>query len=158
MAVVYALRSGNSNRYKIGRSNQTVAERKKNLATGNPDYLTEVERLDTDFDQSKLGEGYLKKRLRSKRHVAGGKEWYELSAEELADAFAEARGYLATFPPLEEEVNRLATTDTENRSVVPGDKEHALQRRLLELREEEDMLRIERRLVEMELKLCIRNC
>src|SRR4051812_6728551 len=109
MPFVYAFRSGDSNRFKIGRTAQELEERRKELLTGSADELTTFDFIETDPEQSMLGESFLHSRLGSRLRIACGREWFDLTPQETSDAFLHARNYLATYVPLKSEVARFAS-------------------------------------------------
>ncbi len=70
----YVIKSGNSDYYKIGKTNRTVPSRLKELQTGNPDPLKVVKVLSGDL------EGYYHDKFSHKR-VNG--EWFKLTSKDL---------------------------------------------------------------------------
>jgi len=153
MAFVYAFRSGASNRFKIGHTGQELEARRRELLTGSPDELTTFDFIETDIDESRLGESFLHSRLGSKLRIEGGREWFDLDPDETLGAFRDARDYLATYVPLQTEVARLADAQSEDRQVIPGERDLELHRRLRNVREALDTLQIEKEHIENQLKL-----
>ena len=153
MAFVYAFRSGASNRFKIGHTGQELEARRRELLTGSPDELTTFDFIETDIDESRLGESFLHSRLGSKLRIEGGREWFDLDPDETLGAFRDARDYLATYVPLQTEVARLADAQSEDRQVIPGERDLELHRRLRDVREALDTLQIEKEHIENQLKL-----
>ncbi len=150
---VYVLRSGGGDRFKVGRTRGSVEARRKQLATGNPEPLTVFDAIETEEDA--LCETYLHHKLREKRVAGGGHEFFELDADELANAIRDAREFLEEYVPRKREAERLATEESEERLLSPGGTEWELYRQLLETRAAEDYLAFERERVEVELKLAI---
>jgi T5orf172 domain len=154
MPFVYALQSGDENRFKIGRTTGDPAARKKNLATGNPYGLTIVDQVETESEI--LCETYLKRLLRAHRCAAGdATEIFAITLEELHCAFEDAREFLREYLPVEQEAELLATAQSDGRVLTPGHHELEIYQRLLQIRQEEDRLRLEREFAESELKLAI---
>lgn len=150
---VYVIRSGAGSRFKIGRTRGSVDARLKQLSTGNPERLTVFDVIETEDDA--LCETYLHHKLRERRVPGGGREFFELDADELSSAIADARVFLQEFLPMKREAERLASEESETRLLTPGDAEWELYRELLETRAEEDELAFERERLEVELKLAI---
>jgi hypothetical protein len=154
MAFVYVLRSGDEELFKIGRTRGDLEARIRQLATGNPHRLTLFDHIETEYEA--VCETYLHRRLRSKRSGEGdAREFFALSAVDLRDALRDAREFLAEFVPKQREAERLAKEETNGILLKPGHREWELYRRLLEVRESEYSLSLDRALLENQLKLVI---
>jgi len=154
MAFVYILRSGDEDLFKIGRTRGDVEARIKHLSTGNPHPLTPFDVIETEHDA--VGETYLHRKLRSKRFLDGeAREFFALTASELADAIQDAREFLDEFVPKQREADRLAKEESDSRILTPGREEWETYQRLLQVRQDEDDLRLERAFLETTLKLVI---
>ena len=154
MAFVYALKSGNEDLFKIGRTRADLEARIKHLSTGNPHSLTPFDVIETEHDA--LCETYLHRKLRSKRCVDGeAREFFAVEPAELRDAIRDAREFLDEFVPKQREADRLAKEESEGHILNPGQEEWEAYRRLLQIREDEDGLSLDRALVETRLKLLI---
>jgi hypothetical protein len=151
ITIVYVLQSGNSNRFKIGRT-RNLDRRMKHLATGNPDRLTLFDSIETD--DAAACETYLHHRLRCRRsRESDATEFFELEPDELRAILEDARAFLDDFIPKQREAERLATEESREEIVLPGDPEWSRYRSLLEIRQVQDMLDLDRRRVEAELKI-----
>lgn len=154
MACVYVLRSGDEDLFKIGRTDGDVDVRIRQLATGNPRRLTTFDVIETEHDA--LCETYLHRILRSRKSLASGaREFFAISAGELASVISEAREFLAEFVANQAEADRLAEAQCEGGLLQPGDPEWSIYRSLLTEREDEDHARYRRQLLENKLKIAI---
>jgi Meiotically Up-regulated Gene 113 (MUG113) protein len=154
MAFVYVLRSGEEQLFKIGRTRGDLQARIRQLATGNPHRLTLFDHIETEYEA--VCETYLHRRLRSKRSGEGdAREFFALTPTDVADALRDARDFLAEFVPKQQEAERLAREESDGVLLKPSQKEWELYRRLLEIRENEYSLNLDRALVENQLKLVI---
>jgi Meiotically up-regulated gene 113 len=151
ITIVYVLQSGNSNRFKIGRT-RNLDRRMKHLATGNPDRLTLFDSIETD--DAAACETYLHHRLRSRRcKGSDATEFFELEPDELRAIIEDARAFLDDFIPKQREAERLGREESCDEIVIPGDTEWSRYRSLLEVRQAQDMLDLDRRRLEAELKV-----
>ncbi len=154
MAFVYVLRSGDEELFKIGRTRRDLHARIAQLSTGNPHRLTLFDHIETGHEI--VCETYLHRRLRSKRSGEGeAREFFALTPPEMKDAVRDAREFLEEFVPKQREADRLAKEESDGQVVIPGQQEWHLFRRLLEIREGEDSLSLDRALLENQLKLVI---
>jgi hypothetical protein len=154
MAYVYFLRSGSTNLFKIGRTDPGVDARIKQLATGNPHRLTRFDVIETQHES--LCETYLHRTLRSRKYLdAGGREFYEITPEELRSVISDAREFLAEFIAKQEEAKRLAEEESDGVLLKPGDTEWSVYYELVAAREEEDRAKYLRQHFENELKIAI---
>jgi len=154
MAFVYILRSGSENLFKIGRTDGDVDARIRQLATGNPCRLTKFDVIETEHDS--LCETYLHRSLRSRRSLASeAREFFAITSEELRSVICDAREFLAEFVPKQLEAERLAKEQSNGILLKPGHREWEIYRRLLDIRENQDSLKLERALLENQLKLVI---
>jgi hypothetical protein len=154
MGLVYMLRSGEEDLFKIGMTRGDVDVRKKGLATGNPHPLTEYASIQTDHP-SKV-ESFLHGLLRSKRsRRSEATEFYEIAQPELDAAIQEARDYADRDLPQEAEVERLAAEVCEDRLLTPATDDWAIYTQLLHAREAHDRASHARNRLEWKLKLRI---
>ena len=80
MGFVYVLKTG-QNQFKIGRT-KNVEKRIKELSTGNPNTIIEIDRIETEHDT--VVEKFLQNKFYENRCKTGDStEHYELSLEEL---------------------------------------------------------------------------
>jgi hypothetical protein len=154
MAFVYILRSGDEHLFKIGRTSGAVEARHRQLSTGNPHPLTPFDVIETDYASD--CETYLHHRLRSKRSGrSDATEFFELDPTELAEVIRDARDFVADVLPKRAEAERLGNEQSDGRILQPGDDEWETYRRLLDVRQAEDVLGYDRERLENELKLAI---
>ena len=154
MGFVYVLRNGHEDLFKIGRTRGELQARIRQLATGNPHQLTLFDHIETEYEVD--CETFLHRSLRSKRAGEGeAREFFALSPSEVRDAIREARGYLAESVPKRRETERLARETSDGVLLKPGDQEWEWYWRLVNVREDEDSLRLDRVLLENQLKLVI---
>ncbi len=157
MAFVYIFRSGNEDIFKIGHTRNQPIKRLKQLSTGNPYPFSVFDTIEAEAKQHTFCETFLHKKLRSKKFIAGdGCEFYAVSRTEIEAAIRDARKFfLEEFLPKQKEVARLAKQKSDGRIMIPGDIEKGIHRRLLEIREEQDRLELERTTLENDLKLAL---
>lgn len=154
MAFVYALRSADEDLFKIGRTRGDLEARIKQLSTGNPHPLTRFDVIETEHDA--LCETCLHRKLRTKRCVDGeAREFFAVQPAELEDAIRDAREFLDEFVPKQREADRLAKEESDGHILKPGQEEWEAYRRVLQIREQEDDLSLDRALVETRLKLAM---
>jgi predicted GIY-YIG superfamily endonuclease len=150
VAVVYLLRNGGEDLYKVGWATN-VAERLKDHHTSNPRlarvWVVEIE----DRAAATHCEAYLKGILQSRRHP-GSDEFFALTADEAEGAEAELRRYLAEDVPRQRDVEALSLED-DGTVVKPGDAEWEAWRRLMVAREAECRASAEKNRLENRLKL-----
>jgi hypothetical protein len=161
---VYILRHHDENIFKIGHS-KNLNLRRKGLGTGNPYRLSVFDTIETEdavstepkkLKQHTLCESFLHKKLRSKKFTEGdGREFFRVEPDELRKAVQDAREFLNDFVPKQREAARLSKERSNDEIIAPGPEERALYQRLLEIREEEDNLALERTILETKLKLII---
>jgi hypothetical protein len=152
MAYVYILRNGNENLFKIGKSDN-VEDRMRSLATGNP-RLSVFDTIETEDDDE--WEGYLHKRLRSKRsRGSSAQEFFEITPDALNVILTEAREFLPKFLETREAAEILREEKSIDRIVTPSSEDAAIYERLLQAREQEDRWHYERLHLENRLKLAI---
>ena len=156
MAVVYILRHGSDDLFKIG-STDNLEQRLRQHHTSNP-LLTVFRVIETDSKAAATAcDAYLRGRLQSKRHPSAGsnKEFYALTEVEAEDAIRDAQQYLAEDFPIQSKVANLANEESDGRVLVPDDAHWATYRRLLGVREEAHRAKFARALLENQLKLAI---
>jgi hypothetical protein len=153
VAYVYVLRSGDSNLFKVGRTND-LERRMKHLATGNPEPLTLFDCIETEDAAS--AEKYLHHRLRSHRsNRSGAREFFEIHPDAFAAILDDARAFLADFVPKQHEADQFAQEESDGRILLPGDADWERYRALVEVREALDGLELKRRELEAEFKIAI---
>ncbi len=153
MGFVYIFRSGPENLFKIGKT-VDVKRRGKQLATGNPHPLTEFACIETDYASE--CERYLHQRLRTRRsRRSEAREFFEIDPSELEQLLRDAERHVRDHVPVVREADRLAKQESADKMLEPGASEREKYLRLLEVRESEDSLAIERERIEAELKLAI---
>lgn len=153
MGFVYIFRSGTENLFKIGRT-VDVKRRGRQLATGNPHPLTEFACIETEYASE--CEKYLHQRLRTKRsRRSEAKEFFEIDPSELEQLLRDADRHVGDHVPVVRDADRLAKLESDGTMMEPEAPEREKYLRLLEVREAEDGLAIERERLEAELKLAI---
>lgn len=154
MAHVYILRSGSENFFKVGKTDNTVEGRRRQLATGNPHRLTEFDVIETE--DASTCETYLKGILQSRRSLdSEAKEIFKITPEELASELCHAREFLPKFIPTQQEAERLSKERSTGILLKPGHGEWEIFRRIREIRETECRLKYEREGLENQLKRII---
>ena len=128
----------------------------RQLATGNPHRLTLFDAIEVDDQDTAVCETYLHQRLRSKRsRDSEAREFFALTEGEVRGAVREAGEFLREFVPKQREAERLAKETSDGTLLRPGDQEWEWYRRLLDIREAEHGLELERKRLEIQLKLVI---
>ncbi len=118
MGYVYILQSGDTNYFKIGRTENDVEKRIKQLSTGNPFQLTPFDVIVTDH-ASKC-ETFLHNRLQPKRsRESDAKEFFVVEPDEMRQEIHLARGYVENDLEKLAQVELLANEDCEDRWVSP---------------------------------------
>lgn len=154
MGLVYVLRSGEQDLFKVGRTQGTVAERIAQLSTGNPHPLTEFASIETD--RHAKCETFLHNRLRSRKvRLGGGNEFYAITPAQLDELLEEAREFVSVVLPRLEQAARVAQAVSDEPLREPDAAERAWIERLLEVREAENRITLERARLEAELKLAL---
>jgi hypothetical protein len=109
-----------------------------------------------EIEYDTLCETYLHRHLRSKRSGEGeAREFFALSAGEVRDALRDAREFLEEFARQMREAERLAKDTSDGVLLKPSEQDWEHYWRLLATREAEDGLRLDRALIENQLKLVI---
>jgi hypothetical protein len=153
VAYVYFLRSGLSNLFKVGRTND-LERRMKHLATGNPEPLTLFDYIETE--DAATAEKYLHHRLRSHRsHRSDAREFFAIDPDALAEIITDARAFLAEFIPSQREAARLGQQESNGRILTPSDADWERYRALVAVREALDGLGLKRLELEAETKIAI---
>jgi T5orf172 domain len=153
MSFVYILRSGDEDLFKIGRTGGDVESRRKHLSTGNPQALTVFDSIETD--DVGACEAYLHGSLQSKRRAGEAREFFAVPTAELEALIRAVRQYLAEDLPKQKKAKRLARAECDGQILRPGDDEWETYRRLLQVRETEHGVGLERVRLENDLKLVI---
>jgi hypothetical protein len=132
MGYLYVNQSGNTNLYKIGVGDNPDA-RRRDLQTGNPFQLVEIDRIETD--QPHALETLAHNRLEPKRsRLSEAKEFFELERSELDAELDILRDWNANFLPMRAAVAELSKLRSEERTVPPRGEDRARYQRLREVR------------------------
>lgn len=151
---VYVLRSGSSNLFKIGRTKGSVDKRIKQLNTGNPHSLVVFDVIETE--EASHCETYLHQRLRTVKHFgSGGTEFFEITPDELISILQDARTFLNEYISARRTADTYKAAQSEDRIIEPSDELQNEYRRLLEIREQVDMLKFEQELIEYRIKAAL---
>jgi len=156
VAVVYMLRNGDEDLFKVGWG-RSIEERLRDHHTSNP-HLTVFEVIEAGSNAAATScEAYLKGVLQSRRHPSAGstREFFALTTAEAEDAARDARTYLAEDFPMKGKADLLAVEACDGRILVPGDAEWDAFRRLLPVCEENYRTGAEKARLENQLKLAI---
>ncbi|MFY9854923.1 MAG: GIY-YIG nuclease family protein [Terracidiphilus sp.] len=156
MACVYVLRQDAEDIFKIGRTKGSVTATIEQLSRGNPCRLTELARIETEDDVA--CETFLHQRLRSRRVVqGGGREFFRISPQELNEAIRDAKEFVSEYLSVKsraEEMSELET-DAQFSPVKPTREDLDIYTKLLNVRESQDRLKVQRDFFESKLKLSI---
>jgi hypothetical protein len=156
MGCVYVLRNGSENVFKIGRTRLPLERTIKHLSRGNTLQLIEFARIETD--DVVACETFLHQRLRSKRIVkGGGTEFFEISPSELAQALHDAEEFVNEFLKAKQQADELSNIeeDSTSRFMAPSAADLAIYSKLLQVREAQDRLNVQRQFFESKLKISI---
>jgi hypothetical protein len=157
MAYVYILKNGDENVFKIGRTKKSPEDTIRELSRGNPRELTKFDATETDEDVA--GETYLHRKLRSKRVlIGGGREFFRVEIDELQAAIKDAREYLDEFISSKRAAEELSIETTTDAIVQPTIEDFGMYQSLCRVRQQQDMLCVEREYYEARLKLRIGTC
>jgi hypothetical protein len=156
MELVYFLRSGNTDLFKIGFTTGTIEDRINDLSTGNPCPLSVFDVIQTE--KGSVCETYIHKILTTKKFFGnGGTEFFRLSDDELNLAISKARNYMPTFIAKKQTVELLSKTKSEDRTITPTTDLIESFKRLLEIKEKIAELENEKDFIEFEMKIAIGN-
>lgn len=148
---VYVLQSGSVNLFKIGRTTGSVEKRIKQLNTGNPHPLVMFDVIETE--EASSCETYLHKRLRTTQHFgSGGTEFFAIEPDDLMAVLKDARSFLSEYISAKKAAEEYKAMPSEDRVIEPTEELQDDYRRLLEIREQQDMLKFERELIECRIK------
>lgn len=139
MGYIYVLRFGESNEYKVGRT-VDLKKRQRAHQVGNPRKLTLFDSI--EHDDYKEGEKYLKSLLADHR-LEGGTETFGLSDEELTEALAATRVYLAEELPRRRRIEEFAGLVSAEEMLAPTEAAAEAFARLQEIRAKRARLRPE---------------
>jgi len=154
MGFVYVLRSGETDFFKVGRTESDVEGRVKQLSTGNPVPLVIFDVIETDY--AARCETFLHNRLQARRsRESDAKEFFAIGATEMREEIAAARDYALNDLPKAAQVAALAVVECEDRWVEPSADAHRVFEELLQVRAAQAALQVERDRLENELKLVI---
>jgi T5orf172 domain-containing protein len=157
MAVVYFLRHGDEDLFKLGKA-RTLEGRLRNHHTSNP-RLTVFAVIETEnMAEASACEAYLKGSLQSRRYryaESTAEEVFALTPADVEKAMQDAQQFLEQDVPRQKEVDRLATAPSDGRLLIPGNGDWDTYWRLLEVREAEYTARLGRVRLENTLKLKI---
>ena len=151
MAYVYVFQSGDEDLFKIGKTKRDVADRGRQLATGNPRRLVLFDSIETE-DASRC-ETYLHGKLSSRRVAGQAREFFQLTPFEMADAIKDAREYIAEDLPKQRIAEELALSDVEGGILLPDELHRHHHRELLRHREARYCIEVEITRHETALKL-----
>ena len=156
MESVYVQKNGSEVKFKIGRTKRSIKLRGRELQTGNPYPLSTADSIPTQY--SSKCEKYLKGLLASRKCRGGGKEFYEIPREELADAvdFVRAWSDRMEFPL--NQIEQLKALHPNGEMIEPSTNDRDMCERLLQLQEQETKIKMEREELECCLKLHIGEC
>jgi hypothetical protein len=151
---VYVLRSGESDHFKVGRTERNVADRVKQLSTGNPSPLIIFDVIETPY--AAKCETFLLNRLQPRRsRDSGAKEFFVIEPDEMRVEVRLARDYAENDLPKVTQVQALALVACEDRWVSPSEQARSIFRELIEVRASIDILTRRREKLENDLKLTI---
>jgi len=156
MGCVYVLRNGNEDVFKIGRTKIPLERVVKSLSRGNPYRLTKFARIDTEDDVA--CEAFLHQRLRSKRIVLGdGTEFFQVTPSELAQALHDAEEFANEFLSAKRQAEELSNIEEDSNAglIAPSECDVEVYSRLLQVREAQDRLKVQRQFFESKLKISI---
>jgi hypothetical protein len=136
---IYAFRYGDGHEFKIGVT-ANLDRRLKQLQTGSPRKLT----LFTSVEHAEYREGekFLKRWLAANK-LEGGEENFDLLDDELIAAMAAVRVYVDEEVPLKRRVEGLGKLESGHEMLPATDPVREAYDRLLEIRDERDLLRPE---------------
>jgi|SRR5581483_8273254 len=153
MSYVYVQQCGDTNLYKIGVGRDPDA-RRRNLQTGNPYPLVEIDRIETDYPS--VLERFFHNRLEPQRsRRSGATEFFEVDRSKLEVELREGRRWNATFLPMKAQVVALGNERSEDRVVAPTDVLAELAQRLRVARAVRYTAAREEERLECEMKLAI---
>ena len=146
MAIVYAAKSDNDPRWKIGRT-KAKDKRLKAHRGSNPSF-TNYKECETD-SPGKI-EALLHNLLASKRAL-GTTEWFDCGDDEIESAFAEAEDYRDNVLPLKKSVDKLKDQDSGNDFLPPDQGARHKYDQLKAIREELSRLRYKQERLQLEI-------
>lgn len=129
---VYCFRFGSEDCFKIGRTKNPPDERRKGVSTGSPRKLTLHREIKAD--DAPFLENYIHKLLDARRAENG--EFFNVSADELDRAIAEAEAFLAERSPVLQEAEKLKKRRPSEDTLEPTEAVRALHRELRDARRE----------------------
>jgi hypothetical protein len=145
VAYVYVLRSSEPGVFKVGKAD-SPEDRLAGLQTGNPGLCLH---LSAETEYAHQAETYLKRILRSK-NVA--REFYQLSDDELAEAWQRMLGYITEDVPAQKEASQLAAAQSDGTTLPPSEEQKRWYKQLREARVRQDLAGIDRTRLENRLK------
>lgn len=151
MAIVYFLRSGNEDLFKIGITRGTVEDRRKALSTGNPNGLVEFAQIETP--NASATETFAHNWIESRRCSGDAKEFYALTDEEAATHVALTSQFATTTLPIRDKVAEVAKLQSGDRVLMPGEREATICQELAEVRQQIYRLSMQEEMLESRLKL-----
>lgn len=145
---VYCLQLGCGNCFKVGRTKNSPADRRRGVATGSPEKLNLYKEIPTEYAPEL--ERYIHQLLDEKRAENG--EYFHVTEQELNDAVNRAVAFVEKAQPLVGEANRLRGQKLLSATLVePSDEMFRIYRELRTLRREKYF--IEQRIVFLESRI-----
>jgi hypothetical protein len=153
MGYVYILRSGETDCFKIGRTESDVEARIKQLSTGNP-LLALFDVIETEH--ASKAEKFIHNRLQASRYRGrAAKEFFVITPDLMGDEIQLARDYAENDLPRLAEVAKLAAGDCEDAWIAPTERATRIVDELLVVRAQLAVLANSKERLEADLKLLI---
>jgi hypothetical protein len=160
MQMIYVLREGQGNVFKIGRTSGDIQDRLKGLRTGNSQGLFVFEVVETD--NASVCEKFFHNLLATRRveRPGGGKEFYKMDSDDhmrqVIEKFKGMEIQIQGARQVDEEFGKVQCSQ-ELREPVASDMEllsqlRTIDTRLLEIKEETEYLNFVRAVIESQLK------
>jgi len=109
-----------------------------------------------ETEEASLCEKYLHQRLRTSKHFgSGGTEFFEIDPDELRSVLKDARAFLNEYISAKNTADEYKAAQSEDRIIEPTEELQKEYRRLLDIREQMDMLEFERELIEYRIKAAL---
>ena len=154
MGFVYVLKTG-QNQFKIGRT-KNVEKRIKELSTGNPNTIIEIDRIETEHDT--VVEKFLQNKFYENRCKTGDStEHYELSLEELKQGLQEARKFLEGYIPAKEKAEEYSKLESNGIMKAASDEVRNLCGDLYSIKGKMENLKFEEEALKNQIKCFIEN-
>jgi T5orf172 domain len=147
---VYILREGQSNIFKVGRTSGSIENVLKRLRTGNSSCLSLFDTVETGSDSA--CEAFFHRRLRTKRVIGGGWEFFEIEVEEMRQIVTHFKSMFNDLVSARETIAPLKERDSTDVLLAPTPDDEKLLQRLLMILEEQEYLKFEAELISSKLK------